>query len=251
MAVLSGGLNMDKADRYIEHVPHFPPAPAVLTQLLDLFGDNNQDADRLAELISYDPALTGEVMKRSNSAFFRGTEPAPDVFAAVARLGFNEVQSLVKSLSGASTASGARIAVALDAGGLWRHSLRAAMAAGAVASRSQEAEGAALTAGLLHDVGKLVLASVEGAAYAELMRRADASRSGLARAEEVALGVTHAEVGARLLERWGLPENITRAVQYHHAPPALAARTTGSDRSPGQPTGASHDGRRGERVRPV
>jgi putative nucleotidyltransferase with HDIG domain len=214
---------MDKVDRYIEQVQHFPPAPAVMTQLLELFGDINRDADRLAELISYDPSLTGEVMKRCNSAFFRGAESMPDVFAAVTRLGFNEVHSVVMTLSGASAVARTRIEGALDAGSLWRHSLRTALAAGAVANRLREAEEVALTAGLLHDVGKLVLASVEGTAYAELMRRAEASRSALARAEEVGLGVTHAEVGARLLVRWGLPENIIHAVQYHHDPPTAAA----------------------------
>jgi putative nucleotidyltransferase with HDIG domain len=213
---------MDKVDRYIEQVPHFPPAPAVVTQLLGLFGDTNRDADRLAELISYDPSLTGEVMKRCNSAFFRGAEPTPDVFAAVTRLGFNEVHSVVMTLSGASAVSRARIEGALDAGSLWRHSLRTTMAAGAVAHQLREPEGVASTAGLLHDVGKLVFAAVEGAAYAELMRRADASRSALAHAEEAGLGVTHAEAGARLLARWGLPESIVHAVRYHHDSPAAA-----------------------------
>jgi putative nucleotidyltransferase with HDIG domain len=214
---------MDKVDRYIEQVQHFPPAPAVLTQLMELFGDINRDAERLAELIGYDPSLTGEIMKRCNSAFFRGAEPTPDVIAAVTRLGFNEVHSVVMTLAGASAVSRARIEGALDAGSLWRHSLRTAMAAGAVANQVREPEGVAATAGLLHDMGKLVLASVEGAAYAELMRRGDASRLGLPHAEEAGLGVTHADVGARLLARWGLPENIIHAVQHHHDSPAAAA----------------------------
>ena len=214
---------MDKVDRYIEHVQHLPPASAVLARLAALSGDPNRDIDRIAELIIYDPSLTAEILKRCNSAFFRGAEPASDVVEAVSRLGFIEVDQVVGARVGAQAASPAWVEDALDAGSLWRHSVTTAVAAATLAGRVQQIETEAFTAGLLHDVGKLVFASVKGTACADSMRQAGISGSALALAEEAALGATHADVGARLLARWGLPGNITLAVLHHHHSPYAAA----------------------------
>jgi putative nucleotidyltransferase with HDIG domain len=214
---------MDKVDRYIERVQHLPPAPSVVTQLHGLFADPNRDSERLAELIGYDPSLTAEVLKRCNSAFFRGAEPPGDVFEAVSRLGSQEVQYVVAAVTGTHGASPARIEDTLDAAGLWRHSQITAVAAATLARRQQDPEAAPFTAGLLHDVGKLILACVEGTVYRNLIRQAGESGLGLFKAEETTLGVTHAEIGARLLSRWGLPTNITMAILNHHGSPSAAA----------------------------
>jgi len=82
----------------------------------------------------------------------------------------------------------------------------------------------AFTAGLLHDVGKLVLVSVEDVNYAELVRKVGDFGPALSAAEESAIGFTHAALGARLLARWGLPENVCLAVQFHHQFPAAATQ---------------------------
>ena len=214
---------MDKIDRYVDRVQRLAPAPKVVAQVLLLFADPNREVDRLAELISYDPSLTVEMLRRSNSAFFRGAEPASDVFEAVTRLGFNEAQSVATALVGMPAASLTGARDAGDADRLWRHSVMTAVAAGALAALVHDTEVKAFTAGLLHDVGKLVLAAFEGAAYADMMRQYGASGSALARAEEARLGVTHPEIGARLLARWGLPGNIISAILHQHHPPPAGA----------------------------
>jgi putative nucleotidyltransferase with HDIG domain len=213
---------MDKVDRYIERVQHLPAAPPVVAQLHGLFADPNRDTERLAELISYDPSLTAEVLKRCNSAFFRGAEPPGNIFEAVSGLGFQEVQYVVSAVTGAHGVSRGRIEDALDVDRLWRHCQMTAVAAAALARQAEDQEAAPFTAGLLHDIGKLVFASLEGPVYKNLLQQAGYSGSALARAEEVALGTTHAELGARLLTRWGLPTNITLAVLHHHGSPAAA-----------------------------
>jgi putative nucleotidyltransferase with HDIG domain len=214
---------MDKFDLYIERVKHLPPAPAIATQIRSLAGDPNRDTDRLAELISYDPSLTAEVLKRSNSAFFRGIEPAADAFEAVSRLGFNEVQYVVATSLGSHATPRPQAGEALDADSLWRHSAMTALATATLAGQALEPETKAFTAGLLHDVGKLVFATVQGASYADILRRAGSSGLILQEAEAVHWGVTHAEVGARLLTRWGLPASVTVPILHHHDPPSAAA----------------------------
>jgi len=209
-------------DEYIERVRHLPPAPTVVGQLLGLLSDPNRNIDRIVEMIGYDPSLTAEVLKRCNSAFFRGAVPAADIFEAVSRLGFYEVYCVVVSLMAARTVALAPAKSALNPDVLWRHSVTSAVAASALAVRIQEAEAVAFTAGLLHDVGKLILATVEPEVYSRLLTQFGVSGPALAGAEAVNLGVTHADVGARLLARWGLPAQVAIAVQYHHQSPAAA-----------------------------
>lgn len=213
---------MDKADQYIDRVTDLPPAPTVATELLGLFGDPNRDIDRIVELISHDPSLTVEVLKRCNSASFGGTEAASDMFEAVTRLGFYEVYCVVAALVGARAMSLGKGKESLDVGRLWRHSVVTAVAAATLARRVQEAEAVAFTAGLLHDIGKLVFASVENATYADLVRQTGPFGQRLADSEQVAFGVSHARIGARLLARWGLPENVSVAAQHHHGSPKAA-----------------------------
>jgi len=207
---------MDKSDQYIDRVSHLPPAPTIATELLGLFGDADRDLDRIVELISHDPSLTAEVLKRCNSASLGGAEAASDMFEAVTRLGFYEVYSVVAAVVGARTMSLGKNKGGLDVGSLWRHTVVTAVVAETLARRDQEAEAVAFTAGLLHDIGKLVLASVEGSKYADLLKQSGAFGPGLAEAEQAAFGVSHASIGARLLARWGLPENVAAAVLHHH-----------------------------------
>jgi putative nucleotidyltransferase with HDIG domain len=207
---------MDKADQYIEKVSDLPPAPTIAVELLGLFSDPDHDIDRVVELISLDPALTVALLKRCNSAAFSGSETATDMFEAVIRLGLYEVQCVVATLVGARAMSLGKAKGGVDAGNLWRHSVVTAVAAAALAKRLQEAEATAFTAGLLHDIGKLVFASVESSTYADLVGQAGTSGPRLAEAEQMAFGVSHASVGARLLTRWGVPDNVAGATMHHH-----------------------------------
>ena len=215
-------MSMDKTDGYIDRVQHLLPAPTVATKLLGLFSDPNRDIDEIVELISHEPALTAEVLKRCNSAFFGGAEPASDMFEAITRLGFYEVYCVVVALVSARAMSLGKGEGGLDAGRLWRHSVMTAVTAAELAKCTEGADAVAFTAGLLHDVGRLVFASVEEMAYADLVRQAGPFGPALIRAEESAFGVTHASVGARLLNRWGLPANVVVAVLYHHDAPKAA-----------------------------
>lgn len=210
---------MDEADRYIDLVTGLPPAPTVATGLLGLFGDPNRDIDQVVELIGYDPSLTVEVLRRCNSAAFVGSEPVVDMFEAVTRLGFYEVYCVVVGLVGARTMSLGKGNLILDVGDLWRHSVTTAVASSLLARRSDVSDGVAFTAGLLHDVGKLVLISLESPRYGELVRRLGFCGQGLAEAELSVFGTRHATIGSRLLTRWGLPDSVTAAVRNHHELP--------------------------------
>ena len=211
-------------DQYLDRVKHLPPAPLVAMQLLDLFSDPERDIDRIVELVSNDPALTAETLKRCNSGHFMGAEPAADMFEAVTRLGFYEIYCIVVTLIASRTMTLVRAKYSWDSTQLWRHTVTTAVIASILAKRVQEVEATAFTAGLLHDIGKLIFISVEGVAYAEGLRTAGHFGPTAELAEESSMGFSHAALGARLLSRWGLPENVCLAVQWHHRSPATAAQ---------------------------
>lgn len=204
-------------DRYIGHLRVLPPAPVIATQLLSLFAEPDRDIDRIVELIGLDPSLTVEVLKRCNSAAMGLARPVRDMFEATFQLGFYEVYCIVVSSVGSRSMSMLQADGGFRVEDFWQHSVATAVASGTLAKRVQATEAMGFTAGLLHDIGKLVLGSVERAGYANLMRDAAAAGTTLAAAEEARFGFNHAELGARLLERWNLPEDVCEAVRHHHS----------------------------------
>jgi putative nucleotidyltransferase with HDIG domain len=211
-------------DQYLNRLEQLPPAPLVATQLLDLFSDPDRDIDRVVELVSTDPALTAETLKRCNGTHFAGAEPASDMFEAVTRLGFYEIYCIVLGLIASRTMTQVRAKYSEDASQLWRHTVTTAVIAAILAKRVRLVEATAFTAGLLHDIGKLIFISVEGVGYAEGRRTYGYSGPAAALAEESALGFSHAALGARLLARWGLPQNVCLAVAWHHRSPVTATQ---------------------------
>jgi putative nucleotidyltransferase with HDIG domain len=216
---------MSKADQYIARLKRLPPAPIIVNELLRQFDDPDHDLDRIVDLISLEPSLTVQVLKLCNSATFAGAEPISDVFSAVSRLGFYEVYCVVAGLMGSRV-----VAINDEAGGisrtaLWRHSVMTAVGAGTLARRLDEPEAMAFTAGLLHDIGKTILSTVEPEIYSAILQASGAHGDRLGLAEEARLGVSHAEVGGRLMSRWGLSSTLVAAVMSHHRSPATASRS--------------------------
>lgn len=216
------GTRMDKAESYIARVTHLPPAPTLLNELLGLFRDPDRDIDRVVELLSHDPSLTAEILRKCNGAFFGGA-PASDMFEAVSRIGFYEVYCMVVALFGAKTKAMPGVSNALDSAKLWKHTVMTAVAASTLATKTDSPQGACFTAGLLHDIGKLVIASVERHRYGDLLDNARKSGQPTNEAEQGAFGVDHAQIGGLLLERWKLPEEVHSAVRHHHDPASAGA----------------------------
>lgn len=207
---------MEGTNRYIDKVSTLPISPTLVTQLLQVFREPDQEIDEVVRLISYEPALTAEILKRCNSSYFAGQEPAGDIFESVSRLGFYEVYQMVVALFGAGTKSLDGATEGLDVEKLWHHSVTTAVGASLLADEVGESKPVAFTAGLLHDIGKLVLASIERQRYAEILQRAEQEKGLLVQYEREAFGTDHSEVGGELMAHWKLPEEIVLAVQHHH-----------------------------------
>lgn len=206
----------DLLDEYIDRVKDLPPSPSVMIELMAMLEMPDRDIDQLIGLISHDLSLTAEILRRCNSAYFGGDEQATDIFEATFRLGFHEVYRIVSALFGmrAMQCAGNSNGAALEK--VWEHSALTAVAAGLLARELQEGEGVSFTAGLLHDLGKVVLSCVEGRKYSESLQDV-APKDSMQRELEV-FGFDHSQIGTRLLARWEFPQKIIAAVQHHHSP---------------------------------
>ena len=210
---------MQALDDYINQVKTLPLAPRVLAGLFELLEDENVASERVVELITFDPALTAKVLQRCNSAASGLAQPVHDVEEAVLRVGFNEIFRLVLAVVSARALGAPQRGYGLGPGELWQHSAVTAVAAQVIARALGDNENIAFTAALLHDVGKLVLSTFLETAYAAVVKEIEEAGHSFVEAEKAVLGVEHSEVGGRVLALWNFPENLSRAVWFHHDPP--------------------------------
>lgn len=192
-----------------------PTIPAVLGRILTVVDGERSSARDLVEVIEVDQALTSRVLKLANSALFGLSRKVATVPRAVVLVGFNTVRNL---------ALGVKVWDTLAAGGrqrgkveeLWHHSALVAAAAKLMAAKIRGANpDMSFTAGLLHDVGKLVFSLKLGLRYWSIIE-AVSDGSQLAAVEREVLKVDHAEVGGWLSEAWRLPAEIVSAIRDHH-----------------------------------
>jgi putative nucleotidyltransferase with HDIG domain len=213
-------IGYEMLDAYLGRIQHLPPTPTLMIQLIELFRQPDADVDEIVTLLRRDTALSVEVLRRCNSSYFGLETPVMDINEAVFQLGFHEVYQMTVSLSGMRTMTPKETIPGFQAETLQRHSSIAAIAAGELAVEVNESEGIAFTAGLLHDVGKIVLALGERERYVQVIDGCKRTGSSLSETEKTLFGFNHDEIGARLLQRWGVPvEVVTPALRHNDAKP--------------------------------
>jgi len=190
-----------------------PPMPAVASRVMQELMNPDASADSLSKIIETDQALVTRVLKIANSAFYGCSRKVSSIQLAIVVLGFNTMKNLVIATSTKSLYHHQSAAEQ----SLWEHSLAVGVASHvfAIAFCPGHLEEA-FTAGLLHDLGKLVLYMKEAARYTAIL---DKQKDGVAChvGEREVYGFTHADVGAILANRWNLPESFERTTGLHHA----------------------------------
>ncbi len=196
----------------------FPAMPGAALKLLTLADAPSATAQQIEEVLRQDPGLTANVLKMANSAYFGIPSKIGSVRQAVMLLGLKRLVQMVVAACASVVIDRGVPGYDLPAGELWRHSLAVSVAAkGLAAELKLPAADEIFTAGLLHDVGKLILGQFVQEDYPEI-ERVLAHGMTFEAAEAAVLGIDHAEIGARVLAQWSLPENIVHAVRWHHAP---------------------------------
>jgi len=193
---------------------NLPTIPVVLAKILSIVGSDSAGTRQLVEVIEKDQTLTAKLLRLANGAFFGQSRRVATVPRAILLLGFSTVRNL---------ALGVKVWDALGAGvaasqleRLWEHSVIVAMCARVLGARLHACDpDEAFTSGLLHDIGRLVMATRFREQYWALADGEQVEPS--LETEQGAFGVDHAEVGAWLLEAWRLPATIVESVRLHHA----------------------------------
>jgi putative nucleotidyltransferase with HDIG domain len=204
----------------VSQIDTLPSLPAVYLELMTELRRPEASVGRVAGLISRDVSMMAKVLQLVNSSFFGLSVHVHDVKHAAALLGINALKPLVLSAGVFRQLEESRVPAALA-----EHVLDHSLAVGVLAGRLAEAESLsrdeaddALLAGILHDVGKLVLADHFGRDYALVCLAADKSSLPLLSAELDQFDASHADVGGYLLGLWGLPQDLIEAVAFHHDP---------------------------------
>jgi HD-like signal output (HDOD) protein/CheY-like chemotaxis protein len=219
-AALSALLSNDRLKRLTAEIKTLPSLPMLHQRLTSEFRKDEPSLERVGEIVSQDIGMTTKILQLVNSAFFGLSQSISNPTEAVAYLGLTTIRSMVLSLQVFSQFDQRKIkGFSIEA--LAQHGWRT----GIFARRIAQIEHSELKvgdqcflAGLLHDVGRLILASNLPEGYERAWQVAQEPGKSLLETESAEFGATHAEVGAYLLGLWGLPNPVVEAVAFHHRP---------------------------------
>jgi HD-like signal output (HDOD) protein len=204
----------------VAKVGALPSVPRLFREVSKELRSPEASIGKVGEIISRDPSMAAKVLQLANSAFFGRRRSVSKVTEAVTYLGIDRVAQLLLAIHAFAEfqpAEGASFSIEE----LWTHSNSTAIRAKGIAE-AQNAPGStaddAFTAGLLHDIGKLVFASRLPGQYAKTVLKSRQDQIPLWLAERDSFSATHAEVGGYLLAIWGLPNPIVDAIAFHHNP---------------------------------
>ncbi|PLY48303.1 histidine kinase [Janthinobacterium sp. ROICE36] len=208
-------------EHIIRQIQELPSLPVVVLELLSSMDQDDTDVHVLAQKIELDQALAAKTLRIANSSFYGMQSKVTSIPQAVSVLGFHSIRTVVTAC--ALTGSFAPVNGGFDFQAFWRHSLATAIAARLLAPHLRINPETAFTAGLLHDLGTLVLVTRFPAEHALVRNYRQAHDCQMADAELAVIGIDHAQVGSALAAYWKFPEAIQQAVADHHAIDRLEA----------------------------
>ena len=202
----------------IARIHSIPTIPAAIRPLMSLLAVPRENADvtKIAETISYDKAISAQLLRMSNSALYSPSRPVESVRAAVLSLGLARVQEIVYACTFCQAVRFDNHS--FDPAVFWRHSLGCALVSRELSQRIDfpDPEQAYLAA-LLHDIGFQINSMIDSERWRGTIERAYSSQAPLLDAELAVLGHTHCQTGRILAEQWQLPAALGDAIEFHHA----------------------------------
>jgi putative nucleotidyltransferase with HDIG domain len=222
---LSRLLEESPIKRLLPRLQTLPSLPALYTEVMAEIQAPNSSFRRVGNVVARDISMSAKILQMVNSAFFGLSRRIVSPQEAVGLLGFDTVKTLVLSAK-IFTQFDPHCIPSISLTELWDHSLET----GLIARMLAKAENlprpdmeAAFTAGILHDLGKLILAQNFSDEYTAAVNQARREAAGLWEIEPVVFGASHAEVGAYLMGLWGIAEEVVNAIAFHHRPAAAPA----------------------------
>jgi putative nucleotidyltransferase with HDIG domain len=206
----------------IGNIDALPTMPLIAQKILALNLESNEGELAMLKLIEKDPLISAKIIGLSNTAFFGSTKPVLTIQDAAMLLGFERVKTVTLGIAFLTSLADSEPGE-LDIQGLWLHSFRIALAmrtlSRAMPSDARPYLDEIFFAGLLHDIGYMVLNHIDLELSDQLHRRCAAEPNRpLMEIESELLEMSHAELGAALVKNWNLPEKLIAVLRYHHDP---------------------------------
>lgn len=204
----------------MDDVKSFPSMPAAALKLLTLLKDENTSNVQIEQILRYEPGLTANILKMTNSAFFGLSKKIGSIRQAVLLIGWKKLIQIVLASCVSAIIDKPVQGYDLSAGDLWRHCVAVSVASELLVKELKlPVPEEMFTAALLHDVGKMVL----GRYIKEDIALIDGEEMQCLSFEQVErsmFGIDHAEIGADILRNWSFPPTMISAVRWHHDPDA-------------------------------
>lgn len=217
-------------DEVVRKAGRLPSSSEVILELLRVIDEDEISAIALGEIISRDQAIVVRLLRIANSSFYALPGQVDSVTDAIAILGWRQVRTLAAGVA-VFRSLGEFLAPDFEFGRFWRHSIAVAVATREIALRLKLSEGGAFVAGLIHDIGQLVVAHSFPDHARTVTRYRESHACTAVEAETAVLGIDHSRIGGALAERWRFPPAICDAIASHHdaeddalAPLTLAVR---------------------------
>lgn len=211
----------EKLRRLVSQLNSIPSLPALYQELVKELNQPDPQMRRISEIVQTDIGMTVKILQIVNSAFFGLRRSIADASEAVRFLGLDTVKALALGIGVFSQfeSSSSNLLPEHFVPDLWRHSLEVALTAKSIArSENAPVSGDAFTAGLLHEIGKIILAVNLPEEFVILHELMEKEKIDYTEAEKRVFETTHANVGGYLVSLWGLPDHIVEAVAFHRKP---------------------------------
>ena len=199
-------------------VTSLPSLPQAVQEALAMLNDEGASVGAVADRIEHDQVLAARTLRAANTAFYGAPGRVATIRAAIGVLGLRTVSALLTTASVSAQFPGSPRCPEFRFAGFWRHTLTTALTARGLAKAMGMDAEVAFTAGLLHDIGALVLATQYPLEFGVALRYAREHDLPLLDAERAALDVDHCVAGEVLAQHWRLPPAVARAIGQHHAP---------------------------------
>jgi putative nucleotidyltransferase with HDIG domain len=210
---------MTAPQEILDRVKELPAAPDVAWRVMQIVQNEEYEGDDLLRAVEVDPSITSLLLRTVNSSYVGLRQPVGSLQQAIVMLGGRKIVDIVLALSTAKYFTGMRGGYVLEHRGLWRHSVAVAGACEILSSQTKAKDGGlAFTAGLLHDLGKIVLNAYVEQSSQELIDHTESGECSFLEAEREVLGTDHCEMGALVGEKWKMPESLVVAIAHHHHP---------------------------------
>ena len=195
------------------------PIPQIALKLLRMIQDDSYNMEDLGTQIKQDQIISAKIIRLCNTAYFRQNTNVDSIERALIVLGEKRLLQMVVSASMEGFFNSDSGGYSLCKGGLFKHAVGTALICEKLSAYNGKiSSDIAYTAGLLHDIGKIVLDQFMDKAYPLFYRRTQEKDETLVNVEKEVFGKSHTEVGGKLAEMWGLPEKLVDVIKHHHQP---------------------------------